>query len=598
MSFIDTLGREFYYITTLLKTQKITADLVPDGTVTIADDIEKTCDNHSSKSAIEFEGMGWTWGQLDGRANRYAHWALEQGLVAGDVVALFMTNKPDYIACWYGLAKVGVVTAMINSNLQGGALMHCVTIAKARAVIVDASLADQWATVSSQLSDTPAWSQGGRKKGLKDLDAALEKAATSRPPRSHRDSVRGRSPCMYVYTSGTTGNPKAGLLSNIRVQGMSRSFVPATRVNKDDRIYVTLPLYHATGGVCAIGLALNTGATIVLRKKFSASAFWDDVVDQKCTIFVYIGELFRYLVNQPPHPKEKAHSLKTCFGNGLRPDVWARAEERFAIPKIVEFYGSTEGNVSFLNVEGKLGSIGRIAPYFKKKFPIELVRFDIENEVPVRDANGLCIPCEPGEAGEAVGKIDESSVRSRYDGYANDPEATKKKLMSDVLEKGDLWFRTGDLLKRDAEGYYYFVDRIGDTYRWKSENVSTNEVAEALGTFDGIEQVNVYGVEVPDNDGRAGMAALVARPGTDMAALAAHVKANLPGYAIPLFLRFQKEPEVTGTFKYRKGDLVAEGFDPAKVDGEPIYWWKSADNSYVPLDAESYALIQSGKVKL
>jgi fatty-acyl-CoA synthase len=597
MGFIDTIGREFDYVTTLLKTQKITADLLPDGPGNLADDIEKTCDLHSSRPAILFEGDTWTWGQLDGRANRYAHWALEQGLKPGDVVALFMTNKPDYIACWYGLAKVGVVSALINSNLQGGSLSHCVTVAAAKVAVVEAGLAAQWATVADGMGDMPVWSQGGRKKGMKDLDAALDKAPVSRPPRAHREALLGRSPCLYVYTSGTTGNPKAGLLTQARTRGISRIFIPATRVNAEDRVYVPLPLYHSTGGVAGIGLALNTGAAMVLRKKFSASAFWDDVVDQRCTIFAYIGELFRYLVNQPPHPKEKAHVLKCCFGNGLRPDVWVRAEERFAIPRIVEFYGSTEGNVSFINVEGKVGAIGRIAPYFKKKFPIELVKFDVENEVPVRDANGLCVLCEPGEAGEAVGRIDPSNMRTRFDGYANNPEATKKKLLSDVIEKGDLYFRSGDLLKRDAEGYYYFIDRIGDTYRWKSENVSTNEVAEAFGAFDAVQQVNVYGVEVPHNDGRAGMAAIVAAPGIDLAALSAHVKTNLPTYAIPLFLRFQKEPEVTGTFKYKKVELVAEGFDPAKVDGEPLYWWDSKDAAYKSLDADAYAAIMAGGVK-
>ena len=602
MSFIGTLTREFAYVSALLKTQKMLANLQPDATNLLADDWEATCARVASKPAIIFEGTRLTYGELDARANRFANWALGQGLKAGDVVALYMRNKPDYLAVWYGLAKVGVISALINHNLQGGPLVHCVTVAKSKAAIVDGELLETWSSASAQLANLPVWVTGGAGAaglpGANDLDAALASASAARPPRSHREHLRGKDPCLYVYTSGTTGNPKAATLTQIRTQSMSRAFVVATQTNERDTVYVPLPLYHGTGGICGVGLAMNTGATLLIRRKFSASQFWDDIAENGVTVFAYIGELFRYLVAQPVHPKERAHKLKSCFGNGLRQDVWARADERFAIPKIAEFYGSTEGNVSFLNLDGKQGAIGRIAPYMRSKFNVEIVKFDIEEERPIRGADGFCIKADYDEPGEAIGKIFDTDTRGRFEGYANDPAATEKKILRDVFEKGDMWFRTGDLIKHDAQGYFYFVDRIGDTFRWKSENVSTNEVGEVLAMFPGIELANVYGVPVPHNDGKAGMAAIVVKGGSlDYGALLAHLRRELPAYAVPLFLRIQPEAEVTGTFKFRKVELVKEGFDPA-AGGEPVLWLDPAVGSYVPVDAAALERLAAGGLKL
>jgi fatty-acyl-CoA synthase len=596
MSLIDTIKREFTYVTAMSRITKWINDISPDSTNLLPDDFESVCDAHNARPAVLFEGKTWNYGQLDSRANRYAHWALSIGLKAGDVVSLFMQNRHDYIAAWYGLSKVGLVTALINHNLQGGALLHCVTVAKSKAVIVGAEILDLWSTIDGQTDEMAIWVQGATMAGYGDLDRALNAQTGTRPSRAHRENLRGKDPCLYVYTSGTTGNPKAAMISHMRAQGMSRSFIGATRTNETDRVYCPLPLYHGTGGICGVGIALNTGACLVLRRKFSATQFWDDIVDNGCTIFAYIGELFRYLVAAPVHPKERAHKLKSCFGNGLRSDVWARAEERFGIPLIAEFYGSTEGNVSFINVDGKMGAVGRIPKYAKKKFNTELVRFDIENEVPIRGPDGLCELCAPDEVGEAIGKIDPAIARARFEGYANDQAASEKKLLRDVFEPGDLWFRTGDLLKQDADGYFYFVDRIGDTYRWKSENVSTNEVGEAICMFDGIEQANVYGVDVPHADGRAGMAVVVAHVPIDITALSQHLRRELPSYAVPLILRFKTEVEVTGTFKYRKVELVAEGFDP-KVISDPMYLMNQATGVYEPLTSELFDQMHGGQIR-
>lgn len=596
MGLMNIVKREFTYMSALSRINKWLKDLSPEGTALIPDDFEAVCDKYNSSPAIIFEGKTWNYGQLDARANRYAHWALSIGLKAGDVVSLFMQNRPDYIAAWYGLSKVGVVTALVNHNLQGGPLLHCVSVSKSKAAIVGAEIIDLWSTIDGQLGDVAVWVGGATLANYGDLDRSLNAQPVTRPSRAHRENLLSKDPCLYVYTSGTTGNPKAATLSHMRVQGMSRSFIGATRTEHGDRVYCPLPLYHGTGGICGIGIVLNTGATLVLRRKFSATQFWDDIVDNDCTVFVYIGELFRYLISAPIHPKERAHKIKSCFGNGLRADVWARAEERYGKFLIAEFYGSTEGNVSFINVDGKLGAVGRIPKYVKKRFNIEIVRFDIENERPIRGPDGLCELCAADEVGEAIGKIDTSTARGRFEGYANDTAATEKKLLRDVFEPGDLWFRTGDLLKQDSDGYFYFVDRIGDTYRWKSENVSTNEVGEAIGMFDGIEQVNVYGVDVPHADGRAGMAVIVAHGPIDLAALSSHIRAELPSYAVPLILRFKAEVEVTGTFKYRKVELVAEGFDPSTIQDQ-MFFMNQSSGQYEPLTSELYAQIQAGEIR-
>jgi fatty-acyl-CoA synthase len=597
MNVISQLKREVVYLSAMSRINNWLKDLAPDSKQLLPDDLEAICDKYNIRPAIIFEGKTWSYGQLDLRANRYAHWALSIGLEAGDVVSLFMQNRPEYLAAWYGLSKVGVITALINHNLQGSALLHCVTVAKSKAVIVGAEVLDLWSTLEGQLSAVPVWLSAGTAGGYLDLDRSLNAQPVTRPSRAHRETLLGKDPCLYVYTSGTTGNPKAALLSHIRVQGIGRTFIGPTRTGPSDRVYCPLPLYHGTGGIAGVGIALNTGAALVLRRKFSATQFWDDIVDNDCTVFVYIGELFRYLVAAPVHPKERTHKIKSCFGNGLRSDVWARAEARFGIPLIAEFYGSTEGNASLVNVEGKLGSVGRVPKYLKKRFNVELVRFDIETEQPVRGRDGLCSLCEVGEVGEAIGKIDPNSVRSRFDGYANNPAETSKKLLRNVLEEGDLWFRTGDLLKQDAEGYFYFVDRIGDTYRWKSENVSTNEVGESICSFNGIEQANVYGVDVAHADGRAGMAVIVARGDIDIAAFSKHVRRELPSYAVPVFLRFKTEVEITGTLKYQKVELVKEGFNPSTIR-DTLFWMNPTTRQYEPLTIEVFEDIQAGHVRL
>jgi fatty-acyl-CoA synthase len=342
----------------------------------------------------------------------------------------------------------------------------------------------------------------------------------------------------------------------------------AQRLTPDDRVYIALPLYHSAGGAMAAGAALLSGGSMALARKFSASRFWSDCVRYEATAFQYIGELCRYLLSSPPHPDERRHRIRVCIGNGLRPEVWEPFQSRFGIPRVIEFYGATEGNVALMNFDGKVGAVGRLPGFVRRLAGIQLVRYDVARDTHVRGPDGFCVPCGPGEVGEAIGRISE---RLRFEGYTS-AEATEKKVLRDVFAKGDAYFRTGDLLRVDADDYAYFVDRIGDTFRWKGENVATSEVAEVVTVCPGVREVNVYGVSIPGHDGRAGMAALVADDGFDAARLAAHVARELPSYARPLFLRIQPELEVTGTFKHRKVELVAEGFDPARVR-DPLWFF-------------------------
>jgi len=365
-----------------------------------------------------------------------------------------------------------------------------------------------------------------------------------------------------------------------------------------DRMFDCLPLYHSVGGVVATFATLVSGGAVVIRQRFSASDFWRDVRDERCTLFQYIGELCRYLVNTPYQPVEIEHSLRMACGNGLRPEVWQPFKTRFRIPRILEYYASTEGNFSLYNCEGQPGAIGRIPAFLSSRLPVALLRFDLETSEPRRNSQGLCERCPPNEIGEAVGLMPQADGQraGRFEGYA-DPEASARKVLRNVFKEGDAWYRTGDLMRRDERGFYYFVDRVGETYRWKGENVSTAEVLTALTACRGVIDGVVYGLTVPGADGRAGTAALQVNGEFDLAAFRAEVAIRLPPYARPLFLRIVSTLEATATFKPRKQDLVQAGFDPARV-GDPLYFDDPRSQRYVPLDAALFAAISKGELRI
>lgn len=596
MGFLSAIGREVEYMSAMLRILGKIKKVGPGSGLRVPDHIEKTVDKYPDRPmAITDEG-DVSYAEFEAYANQVAHWARSHGMKPGDTVALLMPNCWRYIAIWFGLSKVGVVTSLINTQLTGHSLAHCLKVGESRHAVVSAELAEafQSAQASDDLEVMP-WMVDVACDWAGDFNAALAEQSTARPDLALRESVKPGDAVLKMFTSGTTGLPKAALMTHIRALYYLNIFAIVAKAAPEDRMMMVLPLYHATGGLCGVGCALSFGGSLIIRQKYSTSGFWPDVKRHNATLFMYVGELCRFLVNAPESEAEKGHTLRCAIGNGMRRDVWEAFQARYNLPDIVEFYGSTEGNVGLVNAMNQPGAIGRVPKYLRHRFNIDLVKFDMDAEMPVRGADGHCQPCAPDEVGEAIGRIDPNDARFRFDGYGS-KEDTEKKILRDVFAPGDAWFRTGDLMSRDSLGYYYFVDRVGDTFRWKSENVATGEVAEAL-HFDGIEQANVYGVEVEGHAGRAGMAALVARAGLDLDELRSHLHDALPTFARPLFLRLQEQGDTTGTFKLRKVDLVKEGFDPKKI-ADPLYFDHPKLGKYVRLTAELYEQIVGGKVRV
>jgi len=543
-----------------------------------------------------------TYGTLVARSNQYARWALGQGLGKGEVVCLMMPNRPEYMAIWLGIASVGGVVALLNTNLTGPSLAHSIHIVSPKHIIVAADLATRFSTALPDLATTPAasaiWVHGAGDSSFRRIDRHIEQLPGHALTDGERRTVTIHDRALHIYTSGTTGLPKAANVSHARLMQWSAWFAGMLDARPADRMYDCLPMYHSVGGVVAPGAMLAAGGSVFIRESFSASLFWNEVVRWDCTLFQYIGELCRYLLHAAPCPEENAHQLRIACGNGLRPDVWDKFQSRFRIPRIVEFYAATEGGLSLFNVEGKCGSIGRVPAYLAHRFAPVLIRYDVDEDEPVRNENGFCIRCAANETGEAIAQIvdDPSQAGSRFEGYTS-PEASGKRILRHVFLPGDTWARTGDLMRKDEQGFFYFIDRIGDTFRWKGENVATSEVAEALCAFPGIRQANVYGVTLPGGDGRAGMAALVAEPQIDLQALRTHLIGRLPHYARPLFLRIRNELEVTGTFKFTKSELVRQGYDPAAT-ADVLYFNHPERQAFVRLGAALYDCIQSGEIRL
>jgi len=536
---------------------------------------------------------------LANRCNQYARWGIAQGLKPGNTVALFMPNCAEYMAIWLGLTRIGAVVALINTNLAADALVHSINIGMPRAIIVGSELASRLIAVRARLAPGLTCRAHGRSSLdvaplAPELDHFLGDALTV----SECAPAPIESIALYIYTSGTTGLPKAAKVSHYRVMQWSHWFAGLMDTRPTDRTYNCLPLYHSVGGVVASGATLVAGGAVVIRPRFSVADFWRDVRDEHCTLFHYIGELCRYLLNAPHQEIETSHSLRLACGNGLRPEVWERFQKRFEIPRILEYYASTEGNFSLYNCEGHPGAIGKIPSFLAHRLPVALLRFDVERGEPRRNAEGFCERCRPNEPGEAVCLIPAAGAElaGRFEGYA-DSEATARKILRNVFEQGDAWYRTGDLMRRDAGGFYYFVDRVGETFRWKGENVSTAEVLTALMASSGVRDGVVYGVAVPGADGRAGAAALVVDAQFDLATFHADVALCLPAYARPVFLRLIQKVDSTSTFKPCKQDLIEQGFDPGRI-ADPLYFSDPRTQAYVPLDAALFAAISAGSLRI
>jgi len=532
-----------------------------------------------------------SWRELDRSVDRTARAFQDIGVGPGDVVSLMMDNRPEFLLAVTALSRLRAVAALINTNVSGSALEHAIHVAKPRLVLTGAEHAGKIREVLPSLSGIGrdavlAWSDAGADvpDDLASFDALLEAAAPSPtdvgPPRADEYMC-------YIYTSGTTGLPKAAIVRNQRWLVAGALFGSAVlELGPDDIVYVPLPLYHSNAMYAGWGSALLTGAALALRRKFSASQFWSDVERFDATAFVYIGELCRYLLNQPVRPEERRHRLRVITGNGLRPDVWARFQERFRVPLIREFYGATEGNAPLVNLVGRPGMVGRLQP------SQAIAHCDLETGEVRRGADGRCTRVKPGETGLLLGRI--SGITS-YDGYV-DSEATRRKILEDVFHGGDRWFNSGDLVVLHEDGWVSFADRVGDTFRWKGENVATNEVAEILNGAEGVLESNVFGVKVPGTDGRAGMACLSCGEGFSLDKFTAWVMEHLPSYQRPYFLRMLgDEMRVTGTFKHQKTDYRREGYDPAQVR-DPLYFFDG--ERYTPLDTDIFEALNSGKITL
>ncbi|ETV89559.1 hypothetical protein, variant 2 [Aphanomyces astaci] len=481
----------------------------------VADLWEELVDAMPSKVLVMFEGKKYTAVQLETEANRIAHWAMSVGLTPGSIVALLMENRPAFLTTWIGLSKVGVVAALINTHVAEEGLLHCINVSDASVVIFGAECTEQMHRVLDRLpprisglyvyndeatSSPPLFARS--------LDEELKRVSSLRPLASQRQSVSSNDMMLLIFTSGTTGWPKAARVEHQSLLGRSMVFVRAANVTPFDRLYCPLPLYHTSGGVVAVGVMLLSGCSISLARKFSTTHFWSDVRATEATMVQYIGEMCRYLLHAPPSDLDRANVVRVAIGNGLRPDIWAAFQDRFGIPTVCEFYGSTEGVAGMLNVcrerkdQGHLGQYGYLATAVSG---YTIVEYDVDADALRRDANGHLIQCAVGTVGELLLPVRSYSPMHKFQGYFKDDAASATKLLANAFQKGDLYFRTGDLFRMDDHRRFYFVDRVGDTFRWNGENVATCEVAEALSGFPGISDICVYGVALPGRDGRAGV---------------------------------------------------------------------------------------------
>ncbi|GJJ68089.1 hypothetical protein EMPS_00435 [Entomortierella parvispora] len=660
--------------------------LVPNNDISLYNRFEDQCRIRPYAIALVYEGHSYSWRDLEIASNRMSHWYISEGIEPKDRVAMFMTNSPLFVISWLALLKIKAVAAFINNQIVGPVLLHSLKTANSKLLVFDYELSvsleesiDQIRgelgyrlfTVTPQEQVLSRFDEHGKdpeKRWFGFMDWK-QCSAEGFPRESRKDVVIGDAVAL-IYTSGTTGFPKAAVMDHGRCSLAISVWSGICKITEKDRSYDCLPLYHSAGAIVGIGQSWISGCTVVLARKFSTSTFWKDVRENDVTLFQYIGELCRYLVNAPEDPLDKDNKVRLMFGNGLRPDIWRRFQERFGVETVFEAYTMSEATSALFNLtsgEDGAGAVGKLnrsmqttglechpwadCPPFdtncanRFRGPLvrlfqagmKIVRVDLDTEELLRDKKGFCIECDVGETGELVTLADNKTSQSRFIGYYNQPKLSNAKLIQDAFVKGDQYMRTGDLLYRTKDHFWYFADRAGDTFRWKGENVSTAEVADTLGHLDGIASCTVYGVTVPRQDGRAGMVAVVLKDAyweTDpkdvnnkeetqgdistteaVACSAPSAKINekaleqfmvrlgqlaskrLPSYAIPRFVRIcEQELEITGTFKNKKVELKKEAFDLEKVH-ERLYWW-TPQGCYKPFGPKELAIIHAGRASL
>lgn len=546
------------------------------------------------RPAVKFEDRVLTWHEFNARCNQYAHTLTDLGVGKGDVVVVNVVNRPEMLLSSMAVMKLGAVAALVNTGLTGESLAHSMRVVEPRAVIVGEEQLDALDSMGpiEGITDTWVFSRdlGDRHcpDGWVDLDTASAASSTLDP--AVTAGLRLGDPALYIYTSGTTGLPKAAvtLHARMRLGGLLVGRV-VQELSPDDTMYCALPLYHSTGLLGGWAPCVHTGAALAVARKFSASEFWDDIRRHDAMGFSYVGEVLRFLLNQPPSPDDRNHRVRAIYGAGLRPEIWDEFKSRFGIDRIHEVWGASESPNGFLNILNFDRTVGWNPRGWK------VVEYDIEQDAPVRGSDGFLREVKRGGTGLLIMSIDE---HQRFEGYT-DPDATESKIIRDAFRPGDAWFNSGDLMFNQGYGHLQFRDRTGDTFRWNGENVATTEVEGVAGRWPQLTQCVVYGVEVPGTEGRCGMALVNVADGEelDVAGLTAHLRDNLPRFAVPRFLRVAGDVAVTGTFKYQKFDLKREGYDLGKVD-DPLYVLGAEHDAFQPLTPELVGQIEAGSLRL
>lgn len=565
--------------------------------------LQQQAKKNPTRIALITEEAEISWHQLNARANHVAKQLREMGVERGDCVSLFMQNRIEFVACLVGINKLGAIAGLINTNLIRQPLTHCIDLIESKKCIFGEELLEPLSECLEDLSLKQGEDylfvrdagQSGPPDWARDLDLNESMTEISNPAEVDMQTLAERS--MYVFTSGTTGLPKAAIVTNKRIVStakLSAQFL--ARIEQDDRIYNCLPLFHGTGLVVGLSSAFLVGASSVIRRRLSVSSFWEDIRKYQCTSFVYVGEFIRYLMSAPESSLDSDNPIRSIVGNGLRPDIWMSFKQRFEIDRIGEFYGGSEGNSGFANVFNKDCTVGCALSAAK------LVRYDVANDEIIRDSQGFCIEAKDGDPGLLLLEINE---KAKFEGYTS-ADASKSKVIENALKPGDSYFNTGDLMKTVDVGFgffqkhYQFVDRVGDTFRWKSENVSTNEVGDIIGNFNQVLFANVYGVQIPQTDGRAGMAAIVLKEDLafedfDIDSFSEHVRESLPPYARPIFVRVLKELPTTTTHKLQKGELREQAYHLEKVEDQLLVI-KPKEKNYTSLDQGFYNQLMQGHV--
>ncbi len=559
--------------------------------------IEYSAKKYGHKDFIYFEDRKISYKEFNDFSNKIAHYLAKQGIHRGDVVALLFDNRPEFLMCAVAVVKLGAIAALLNPFQRGQVLLHSIELVKSRAIIVGEELVREYQTVRNKCAIEDKHTYFLAENGLLSvcsnipagyLDLAKESYSFPDTRPAALAHVHRLDSCFYIYTSGTTGMPKASITNHDRwlaaYAGIGHGLV---QLKSKDVFYCALPFYHATAMLVCWGSILAGGSAFVLKRKFSASEFWHDVFKYKVTAFGYVGELCRYLLNQETSPQDRQHKIRLVLGNGLRPSVWKAFKQRFGIPKVIEFYAASEGNVGFVNLFNLDCTIGL------GSHNLAVVKYDQENEKALRNKQGFMEKVTKGEAGLLLGEINKLTP---FPGYT-DKNQTQKAIFRNVFKEGDQWFNTGDMVKNIGWHHYQFVDRLGDTFRWKGENVSTTELENIALQFEGIEDCTAYGVEIPDTNGRAGMLCIHQKSWLDLNELLAFFKAELPAYAIPRFIRLKDTLETTGTFKHKKAELKEQGFHIDKVSDALYVLLPPANEHYIPIDKATYTGIMSGSFR-